>query len=44
MIELLKLEKNSVFVFEVNMRKMMLISGKMVDLKKNKNERCVLSK
>jgi hypothetical protein len=31
------LEKNSVYVSEVNMRKMMLISGKIADLKKNMN-------
>jgi hypothetical protein len=34
MIKLLKLEKNSVYVSEVNMQKMTLISGKIAFKKK----------
>jgi hypothetical protein len=37
MIKLVKLEKNSVFVFEVNMSKITLISGKIADFCKNMN-------
>jgi hypothetical protein len=44
MIKLLKLEKNSVFIFEVNMREMTLNSRKVADFFKNMNLRCVFAK
>jgi hypothetical protein len=43
MIKQLKLEKNSVSVFEVNMRKMTLNSGKVAEFFLNMNERCVFA-
>jgi hypothetical protein len=43
-IKQLKLEKNSVLVFEVNMRKMALNSGKVAEFFKNMKKRCVSAK